>query len=156
MATLTQDEIDGCREVFAKFNNNKKKFDCNEGGSIDLWGLRNVLEAMGQNPSEADVFSMIIEAEEDSTGSISFAEFLHIIEQQKLRALNVDKHSDMMDAYIACGGDEDLGGCVQRETLVHIVKEEFGLPIDIEELINRIDADGSGEIEFDEFEELLS
>lgn len=45
---------------------------------------------------------------------------------------------------------------MKRETLVHIVKEEFGLPIDIEELINRIDADGSGEIEFDEFEELLS
>ena len=64
MATLTQDEIDGCRHVFSKFNNNKKKFDVNEGGSIDLWGLRNVLEAMGQNPSEADVFSMIIEAEE--------------------------------------------------------------------------------------------
>eukprot|EP00605_Chrysophyceae_sp_TOSAG23-4_P001910 GSChrysophyteH1.ASY1.ANO1.2108.1 assembled CDS len=156
MASLSQEEIDGCRLVFAKFNNNKKKFDVNDGATIDLWGLRNVLEAMGQNPSEADVFNMIIEADEDNTGSINFAEFLHIMEQQKLRALNVDKHSDLMDAYIACGGDEDLGGCVKRETLVHIVKEEFGLPIDIEELINRIDADGSGEIEFDEFEELLS
>jgi len=153
---LTQEEIDDCRVTFAKFNNGRKKFDKYEGGTIDLWGLRNVLEAMGQTPSEADVFSMIIEAEEDSTGSINFAEFLHIIEQQKLRALNVDKLSDLMDAYIACGGDEDLGGCVKRETLVQIVKEEFGLPIDIEELINQIDADGSGEIEFDEFEQLLS
>tara|TARA_B110000090_G_C13094407_1_gene336056 strand:- start:16 stop:486 length:471 start_codon:yes stop_codon:yes gene_type:complete len=156
MATLTQEEVDGCRMVFAKFNNGKKKFDAHDGSTIDLWGLRNVLEEMGQTPSEADVFNMIIEAEEDSTGSINFAEFLHIVEQQKIRALNVDQHSDMMDAYIACGGDEDLGGFVSRETLVQIVKEEFGLPIDIEELINRIDADGSGEIEFDEFEELLS
>lgn len=62
----------------------------------------------------------------------------------------------MMDAFIACGGEEDLSGCVKRETLVQIVKEEFGLPIDIEELINKVDTDGSGEIEFDEFEELLS
>ena len=156
MSTLSADEIDNCRAAFTKFNNGKKKFDKYEGGTIDLWGLRNVLEAMGQNPSEAELFAMIIEADEDSTGSINFAEFLYIIEQQKIRALNEDKHSDMMDAYIACGGDEDLGGCVKRETLVQIVKEEFGLPIDIEELINKVDTDGSGEIEFDEFEELLS
>lgn len=156
MATLTQEEIDSCRAAFLRFDNRRKKFDQNEGGTIDLWNLRQVLEYMGQDPTETDVFSMIIEAEEDQSGSIGFAEFIHIIEQQKLRALAADKQGDMADAFIACGGEEDLSGCVQRETLIQIVKEEFGLPIDIEELINQIDADGSGEIEFDEFEELLS
>lgn len=156
MASLTQEEIDICRNVFAKFNNNKKKFDKYEGGTIDLWGLKNVLMEMGQNPSEADVFAMIIEAEDDNTGSINFAEFLHLIDQQKQRNEDKNKNSDLMDAYIACGGEEDLSGCVQKDTLIQIIKEEFGLPIDIEELINKIDADGSGEIEYDEFEELLS
>ena len=156
MSTLTQEEIDSCRSAFAKFNNNKKKFDKYEAGAIDLWNLRQVLEYMGQEPTETDVFSMIIEADEDSQGSIGFAEFLHIMEQQKIRSLNADHLSDLSDAYIACGGEEDLSGCVKRETLIQIVKEEFGLPIDIEELINKIDADGSGEIEFEEFEELLS
>lgn len=153
---LTQEEIDACRTAFLKFDNQRKKFDRNEGGTIDLWNLRQVLESMGQEPTETDVFGMIIDAEEDSTGSIGFAEFLHIVQQQKLRSLALDKRDDMADAFIACGGDEDLGGCVKRETLIQIVKEEFGLPIDIELLINQIDADGSGEIEFDEFEELLS
>ena len=36
MATLTQEEIDQCRTVFHKFNNNKKKFD-KDGECIDLW-----------------------------------------------------------------------------------------------------------------------
>lgn len=156
MSTLTQEEIDGCRVAFAKFDNRRKKFDTHESGAIDLWNLRQVLEAMGQAPSETDVFSMIIEADEDAQGSIGFAEFLHIVEQQKIRSLNVDHQSDLSDAFIACGGEEDLSGCVKRDTLIQIVKEEFGLPIDIESLISRIDADGSGEIEFDEFEELLS
>jgi calmodulin len=40
--------------------------------------------------------------------------------------------------------------------LIKIIKHDFGLPIDIERLINDIDADGSGEIEFDEFKALLS
>jgi len=153
---LSQEEIDLCRQAFVKFDNKRKKFDVSERGTIDLWNLRQVLEFMGQNPTETDIFSMIIEAEEDAQGSIGFAEFIHIMEQQKLRSMHADHQSDLADAYIACGGDEDLGGCVKRETLIQIVKEEFGLPINIEELINQIDADGSGEIEFGEFEELLS
>jgi EF hand len=39
---------------------------------------------------------------------------------------------------------------------VKIIKVDFGLTIDIEDLINKIDADGSGEIEFEEFKTLLS
>jgi Ca2+-binding EF-hand superfamily protein len=155
MATLTQEEIDQCRTVFHKYNNNKKKFDKEDGECIDLWGLRNVLEEMGQTPTEAEVFSMIIDAEEDASGSINFAEFLHIIEQQKIRQLGQDKQNDMIDAFVACGGDEDLGGCVRKETLISIIKDEFSLPIDIERLINEIDTDGSGEIEYDEMVELL-
>jgi Ca2+-binding EF-hand superfamily protein len=34
--------------------------------------------------------------------------------------------------------------------------QDFGLTIDIEELIDSVDEDGSGEIEFREFKELLS
>ena len=47
-------------------------------------------------------------------------------------------------------------GHVRRETLVKIIKQDFGLTIDIEELINKVDSDGSGEIEFDEFKTLLT
>ena len=34
--------------------------------------------------------------------------------------------------------------------LIKIIKHDFGLTIDIEELIRAIDTDGSGEIEFEE------
>jgi calmodulin len=62
----------------------------------------------------------------------------------------------LVDAFVACGGQADKEGHVSRETLVRIIKHDFGLTIDIEELIDRIDADGSGEIEYEEFKTLLS
>ena len=99
---------------------------------------------------------MISEVDENMSGSIDFAEFLKVIENQKERAENFDDESDMVDAFVACGGANDKSGNVKRETLVRIIKQDFGLTIDIEDLINKIDSDGSGEIEFEEFKQLLS
>ena len=50
----------------------------------------------------------------------------------------------------------DKSGCVSADMLIKIIKHDFGLTIDIEELIRAIDTDGSGEIEFEEFKTLLS
>lgn len=52
--------------------------------------------------------------------------------------LPVKDESDVLDAYIACGGNEDKSGCVHRDLLVKIIKGDFGLPIDIEALINKV------------------
>ena len=51
---LTQDEIDGCRDAFLAF-------DKGRSGTIDVWELRQVLEAMGQKPAEEELFQMISE-----------------------------------------------------------------------------------------------
>jgi len=53
------------------------------------------------------------------------------------------------------GGDEDRGGNVDADKLINVIKNEFNMTIDIERLIQEIDSDGSGEIEFDEFKTLL-
>ena len=55
-----------------------------------------------------------------------------------LFVLSVKDESDVLDAYIACGGNEDKSGCVHRDLLVKIIKGDFGLPIDIEALINKV------------------
>ena len=48
---LSQEEIDGCREAFLAF-------DKDRSGTIDVWELRQVLEAMGQAPSEDELFQV--------------------------------------------------------------------------------------------------
>ena len=51
---LTQEEIDGCRDAFLAF-------DKDRSGTIDQWELRQVLEAMGQKPTDEELFQMISE-----------------------------------------------------------------------------------------------
>jgi len=99
---------------------------------------------------------MIAEVDKDMSGTIDFSEFLKVISKQKHRNKLHNDENDMLDAYVACGGQPDKSGCVRREKLVKIIKIDFGLTIDIEDLIDKVDTDGSGEIEYDEFRILLS
>ena len=108
---------------------------------------------------------------------LDFAEFLQVIDNQKDRAAMFEDDSDMskifamklqwtrkltswsyttVDAFVACGGKSDKTGFVRKDTLVRIIKGDFGLTINIEEMINKLDVDGSGEIEFDEFKAILT
>ena len=75
---------------------------------------------------------------------------------QELSKLKGSDESELLDAYVAMGGDEDGGGCVDAKKLIETIKHEFQMTIDIEQLIEEIDEDGSGEIEFDEFRQLLA
>ena len=49
------------------------------------------------------------------------------------------------------GGQPDGDGSIDADKLISTIKNEFEMTINIEELIQAIDEDGSGEIEFDEF-----
>lgn len=146
---LSGKEIDACREAFVAFDKDKS-------GTIDIWELRQVLEAMGQAPTEEELFAMIAEVDDNMSGSIDFSEFLAVVESQKQQAEQLSKNNDLLDAFVACGGNPDKSGHVKRETLVKIIKHDFQLTIDLEELIDSVDTDGSGEIEYDEFRVMLS
>lgn len=61
----------------------------------------------------------------------------------------------MLDAFVAMGGQPDGDGSIDADQLIHTIKKEFEMTINIEELIQAVDEDGSGEIEFDEFKMLL-
>jgi calmodulin len=106
---------------------------------------------MGQKLTEEELFQMISEVDEDFSGAIDFGEFLAVIERQKEKAEEYAADADMIDAFVACGGNADKSGHVTRDRLVQIIKRDFGLTIDIEALIDAVDTDHSGEIEFEEF-----
>ena len=75
---------------------------------------------------------------------------------RELNRLLGSDETELLDAYVAMGGEEDGGGCVDAGVLIETIKTKFQMTIDIEKLIKEIDEDGSGEIEFDEFKALLS
>ena len=87
---------------------------------------------------------------------VNFGEFLRLMADRKKRINAPVSDDDLLEAYVACGGDADGGGCVNADILVRVIKEDFQLSINIQDLIAAVDEDGSGEIEFDEFKSLLS
>ena len=56
---------------------------------------------------------------------------------------------------MALGGNKDKSGCISSDKLINTCKD-FGLTIDIVKLINEVDEDGSGEIEYEEFKAMMS
>jgi len=58
---------------------------------------------------------MISEVDDNMSGSIDFGEFLKVVESQKNRAENLDDENDMVDAFVACGGQADKSGHVKSK-----------------------------------------
>jgi len=148
---LSQEQIEMCRKAFAVY-------DQDRSGSIDVWELRTVFEKIGERPTEESLFQMISEVDDNVNGSIDFSEFLRIFTRQRWPGESTGKNDDgdFVDAFVACGGNPDRSGHVLRDILVRIIKKDFGLTVDIDGLLSRIDNDGNHQISYDEFKLLLS
>eukprot|EP01016_Furgasonia_blochmanni_P003441 TRINITY_DN11351_c0_g1_i6.p1 TRINITY_DN11351_c0_g1~~TRINITY_DN11351_c0_g1_i6.p1 ORF type:complete len:196 (+),score=79.88 TRINITY_DN11351_c0_g1_i6:65-652(+) len=145
---LTEKEKEKCIEAFHAFDKNGSK-------AIDSDELRQVLEEMGQKPTEEEILKMINEVDQGNKGAIDLNDFLKVIAYQKLAQQNNDEY-DTIDAFVALGGSPDKKGYIDAEKLIKIIKEDFNMTIDIERLIMEIDFNNSGKIEYPEFKELLS
>ena len=62
--------------------------------------------------------------------------------------------NDYLDAFVALGGQQDKEGSVSKETLIQILKAEFELTIDLEEMLRKIGGDEE-EIQYYQFCVLL-
>ena len=145
---LTKEEEEKCKEAF-------NAFDKDNSGFIDANELRIVLEMMGQKTTEEEIFWMIAEADSEQTGQITYNHFRKVIADQK-KNQSLTNEEDTLDAFVAMGGEPDGAGSIDAEKLIRIIKQDFEMTIDIEKLINDIDEDGSGKIEYGEFRNLLS
>ena len=89
------------------------------------------------------------------TRRVDEEQFLKVVEEIKRRQ-NKSNEEDTLLAYVAMGGGADRGGFVDANKLIKIIKSDFEMTIDIEKLIQEIDEDGSGAIEYGEFNTLLN
>merc|ERR1711934_480281 len=102
------------------------------------------------------MYKIVADIDPGQTGYIEVSAFKNCIIEKEMQRLLGSDESELLDAYVAMGGEPDGGGCVDAAKLIDTIKREFQMTIDIEKLIEEIDEDGSGEIEFDEFKALLA
>ena len=137
-----------CLEAF-------QAFDTEGTGEIQSGEVKLIIEMMGINMNDQELFKIISEIDPENTGQIKYSDFKPIIVEREVERIMGSDEEELLDAYVAMGGEADGGGCVDAAKLINTIKNEFQMTIDIEKLIEEIDEDGSGEIEFDEFKQLL-
>ena len=129
-------------------------FDKDGSGHIDAAELKRVLEMMGQQQSEETIYHMVGQACTTKDKRITLDAFKQVIGEQK-KVQNLSQAEDTLDAFVSLGGEQDGSGHINAQVLIDIVKKDFEMTIDIEKLIQEIDEDNSGQIEYEEFMELL-
>merc|ERR1711972_500994 len=111
--------------------------------------------AIGEAPSEEELFRFMADVDEDGTGEIEFQEFLRAFEKQRGGAQELEDELDTLDAFVALGGNPDKTGFIDTQRLVHVVKDEFGMTIKIERLIEELDKDRDNKLNYVEFAALF-
>jgi Ca2+-binding EF-hand superfamily protein len=106
---------------------------------------------MDMHLEEFELCKLISELDSANRGVVYFQQLLDLYQKKRQAEVYGDDDAATLDAYTAIGGPPDKSGHIDAQVLVRIIKEEFDLPIDIEELIRSVDDSGNGEIEYDEF-----
>lgn len=138
---IAQEEVDKLWEAF-------KVFDGDGNGGISAEELGQVMQSLGQNPSNTELRDMIKSVDVDLSGCINFEEFKTL-----MVSTQGDRKSRLRLAFSVF--DEDNSGQITKNEL-HNVMSQFGLTDEeLSEMIKEVDRDGDGSIDFEEFMKLV-
>jgi len=142
---LTEAQLDEFREAF-------NSFDKDGGGSIDSKELKELMASVGQNPTDDELAEMIRIADADGTGDIDFAEFVTLM-AHKMADEKSEATLKAAFSVFDTSGDGFISAEEMRRIMINV-----GEPVtldDVEQVIRKVDIDGDGVINYDEFTKVI-
>ena len=123
---VQETEEDVMREVEDKCMKAFKQFEVEgDPGCVKSESVRGVLDHMEIKMDDIEMYQIISDIDPQNTGSIQYAPFKQrVITREIARRVQSDE-TELLDAYVAMGGEADGGGCVDADKLIKTIKEEF-------------------------------
>ncbi|KAH0728680.1 hypothetical protein KY284_004545 [Solanum tuberosum] len=136
---LSEEEIMGLKQMF-------KNMDTDNSGTITLEELKQGLAKQGTKLSDYEIKQLMEAADADGNGTIDYEEF--ITATVHMNKMDREEHLYTAFQYF----DKDHSGYISREELEQALRE-FGMDDenDLREIINEVDTDHDGRINYDEF-----
>ncbi len=143
---LSSDEIEEIREAF-------NLFDADGSGTIDPKELTSAMESLGFEAKNQTIYQMIKDIDKDGSGAIDFDEFLDMM---TAKMSDKDTKEDINKVFKLF--DDDTTGKISMKNLKRVARElgETMNDAELQEMIDRADQDGDGEISPDEFYAIMT
>merc|ERR1711973_888856 len=146
---LEVDEIKCLKNCFDLFDAKKQDF-------LSADDLDEILRAMGFRPSKVELMDILAEIDEDGSGEIEFAECCQLCAKFLVEDPDIETMKrELKDAFRIY--DKAGEGFITMETPRGLISELLA-PLSADELdgiIEELDEDGSGTMDFDEFCEMM-
>ncbi|CAN1315172.1 Calcium-dependent protein kinase 29 [Linum perenne] len=136
---LPEEEIKGLKQMF-------KNMDTDGSGTITYEELEAGLHRLGSKLSEAEIRQLMDAADVDKNGTIDYVEFV----TATMHRHRLEKEEHLFEAFQYF--DKDNSGYITRDELRHAMSEYgMGDEATIDEVIDDVDTDKDGRINYEEF-----
>ncbi|KAK9925760.1 hypothetical protein M0R45_023025 [Rubus argutus] len=129
-----------------------KSFDANGDGKISVSELGNVLKALGSNVPTEELERVMVDLDTDHDGFICLDEFNAFW----VAGSGDGGSAELRDAFDLY--DQDKNGLISS-TELHLVLNRLQMKCTVEDcnrMIKSVDADGDGNVNFEEFKKMMS
>ena len=136
----------------------KKCFDgfADEEGAIPVDQVGSILSMMGMKVKPSALREIIEDIDEDGSGLLEFAEFCQLAAKFLVEEDEEALKKELKEAFRIY--DKEQLGYISIETLKEILRELDNklTEDDLDSIIEEVDQDGSGTLDFDEFMEMMA
>ncbi|XP_017776945.1 PREDICTED: troponin C-like [Nicrophorus vespilloides] len=155
-AALAKD-LDISKDQMRMLKSTFEAFDLDKKGAIAIDMIGQILDMLGHQVVAEELNKIVKEIDSDGNGELSFEEFAHLAsrflgeEEEDTEAIL----RELKDAFRLY--DKEGLGYISTDLLREILKEldDKITPSDLEQMIEEIDADGSGTVDWEEFKAMM-
>ncbi|CAL4130661.1 unnamed protein product [Meganyctiphanes norvegica] len=149
MADLDEVQREALQKAFDSFDTEKKH-------SINMENIGNILRMMGVKFSQDNLREIFEEVDDDGSGELEFEEFAQLAAKFLIEEDEEELKKELKEAFRIY--DKDGQGFITTETLREILREIDNklTDADLDGIVEEVDEDGSGTVDFDEFMEMMN